>query len=94
MFACVATASLASGYWLWFEDAAAQKRYREQEHRLRAADDLARARAGLTDRGLLATIPHPDAGKPLSEQAPERICAFGRILLRRRAGCVASRRRR
>jgi hypothetical protein len=66
---CIAQASLKTDYDVYFRDARTQKRYDPLYWHLNMASEIASARQWLRERGLLATLPLPQAGKPLAAYA-------------------------
>ena len=72
---CIARASLSTTYYVYFRDQAAQTRYDLLYQKLEDAADMAHARKWLRARNLLATLPLPEKGQPLSRYA-EAVEAF------------------
>jgi hypothetical protein len=86
---CVARASLRTYYYVQFDEAAIQKRYDPIYDRLEYTAETARARNWLAQRNLLAKLPLPERGKPLSNyaEAVETFCGIpkGTLLVARDA---------
>jgi len=77
---CVAGASLKTSYYVYFRNLAEQKRYDQVYWKLSDEADLADARQWLGARNLLATVPIPEHGQPLSKYAGavEEFCGVKR----------------
>jgi hypothetical protein len=77
---CIASASLKTAYDVSFPDPAVQKRYDALFFQMENAADTARSRDWLRERRLLAKLPLPRKGKPLSNytEAVEAFCGIKR----------------
>jgi hypothetical protein len=77
---CVAKASITADYYVFFRDEGEQRVYDPIYHQLSNAAEVANARDWLRARHLLATLPTPEAGKPLSEYTAsvEEFCGVKR----------------
>jgi hypothetical protein len=73
---CIADASLRTVYYVYFRDAAVQKRYDVIYYRLEDGTETARARDWLRTHHRLADLPIPHKGKPLGlyAEAVEAFC--------------------
>ena len=77
---CVAQASITTDYFVFFRDEAEQRVYDPIYQQLSNEAEVANARDWLRARHLLATLPTPEAGKPLSEYTAsvEEFCGVKR----------------
>ena len=73
---CLARASLATIYYVYFRDQAEQQRYWRIYGDVSDEVEVASARSWLRERNILSTAPLPIAGKPLADfaTAVERFC--------------------
>jgi len=85
MLTCIARTSMKISYYVYFRDQATQRRYDPLYWRMVEADSIARARAWLSARNLLATLPLPRQGEALADyaQAVEEFCGVqkGNVLV-------------
>jgi len=77
---CIASASLKTTYYVNFPDPAVQKRYDALFFQMEEAAETAKSRDWLRKRRLLAKLPLPQKGKPLSNyaEAVEAFCGIKR----------------
>ncbi len=84
---CIAQASLKTIYYVYFRDQVTQKRYDLLYWKLEYAADVVNARKWLRARNLLAGLPLPEKGQPLSyyAEAVEAYCGVkkGSLLVAR-----------
>lgn len=66
---CIAAASVKTSYYVYFRDPLEQKAYDPRYWRLSHKTETANAREWLGTRNLLATVPRPAKGEPLSDYA-------------------------
>ena len=73
---CVANASLQTRYYVYFRDQDVQKRYDYVYQKMSYDAEVTDARLWLRSRNLLATLPTPQTGQPLSNytEAVEEFC--------------------
>jgi hypothetical protein len=77
---CVAKASITTDYFVFFRDASEQRVYDPIYQKLSNEAEVANARDWLRARHLLAAVPTPEAGKPLSDYTAsvEEFCGVKR----------------
>jgi hypothetical protein len=77
---CIASASLKTTYYVNFSDPAVQKRYDALFFQMESAAETVRSRDWLRERHLLAKLPLPQKGMPLSNyaEAVEAFCGIRR----------------
>lgn len=75
---CLARASVATSYYIYFRDAAVQRTYDIIYNRISSQAGVASAKEWLRARNLLDTLPEPVKGEPLAKyaQAVEGFCGI------------------